>query len=277
MNLKSLGLMIIAALMFAACEKEEGTTTVNAAKEVAGSYSGYSLAKFQYSPQPMVTDGETVMLKENSDGTVSVSYTSSKWGEFTVPAAKASGSDGIYVVTGDGTTVMGMSAETKKEYQCSLNGTVNKKDNKSGFVFSVPAVMGGLNIEFYTGEIPAAYALAGTYKGSLKLEVGGKEVGNVDDSQFTIENNDGKMSLTLKGFGFGGMQLEDIKVSDVAAQKENESYKISSVIDTTSGSVKVTGKLDGTVGKDGKAAVVFTMKPGAMPMDITASFTGNRQ
>lgn len=276
MKLRNLGLVIIAALMFVACEKEEGTT-VSALKEVAGSYTGYSLAKFQYSPQPMVTDGETVLLKETADGTVSVSYTSSKWGEFSVPAAKASGSDGIYVVMGEGTVVMGMSEDTKKEYQCSLNGTVNKKDGKSGFVFSVPAVMGGLNIEFYTGEMPAAYALAGTYNGVLKMEVGGKEVGSVDDSQFTIENADGKTALTLKGFGFGGMQLGDIKVSDVASQKENESYRISSAIDTTSGSIKVTGKLDGTIDKEGNASVVFTMKPGAMPMEITASFTGKKQ
>lgn len=185
MKLRNLGLVIVAALMFVACEKEEGTT-VSASKEVAGSYTGYSLAKFQYSPQPMVTDGETVVLQETADGTVSVSYTSSKWGEFSVPAAKASGSDGIYVVMGEGTVVMGMSEDSKKEYQCSLNGTVNKTDGKSGFVFSVPAVMGGLNIEFYTGDMPSAYALAGTYNGVLKMEVGGKEVGSVDDSQFTI-------------------------------------------------------------------------------------------
>lgn len=276
MKLRNLGLVIVATLMFVACEKEEGTT-VSASKEVAGSYTGYSLAKFQYSPQPMVTDGETVVLQETADGTVSVSYTSSKWGEFSVPAAKASGSDGIYVVMGEGTVVMGMSEDSKKEYQCSLNGTVNKTDGKSGFVFSVPAVMGGLNIEFYTGDMPSAYALAGTYNGVLKMEVGGKEVGSVDDSQFTIENTDGKIALTLKGFGFGGMQLEDIKVSDVEAQKENESYKISSAIDTTSGSIKVTGKLEGTIDNEGNASVVFTMKPGAMPMEITASFTGKKQ
>lgn len=276
MKLRNLGLVIVAALMFVACEKEEGTT-VSASKEVAGSYTGYSLAKFQYSPQPMVTDGETVVLQETADGTVSVSYTSSKWGEFSVPAAKASGSDGIYVVMGEGTVVMGMSEDSKKEYQCSLNGTVNKTDGKSGFVFSVPAVMGGLNIEFYTGDMPSAYALAGTYNGVLKMEVGGKEVGSVDDSQFTIKNTDGKIALTLKGFGFGGMQLEDIKVSDVEAQKENESYKISSAIDTTSGSIKVTGKLEGTIDNEGNASVVFTMKPGAMPMEITASFTGKKQ
>ncbi len=137
--------------------------------------------------------------------------------------------------------------------------------------------MGGLNIEFYTGDMPSAYALAGTYNGVLKMEVGGKEVGSVDDSQFTIENTDGKIALTLKGFGFGGMQLEDIKVSDVEAQKENESYKISSAIDTTSGSIKVTGKLEGTIDNEGNASVVFTMKPGAMPMEITASFTGKKQ
>lgn len=276
MKLRNLGLVIVAALMFVACEKEEGTT-VSASKEVAGSYTGYSLAKFQYSPQPMVTDGETVVLQETADGTVSVSYTSSKWGEFSVPAAKASGSDGIYVVMGEGTVVMGMSEDSKKEYQCSLNGTVNKTDGKSGFVFSVPAVMGGLNIEFYTGDMPSAYALAGTYNGVLKMEVGGKEVGSVDDSQFTIENTDGKIALTLKGFGFGGMQLEDIKVSDVEAQKENESYRISSAIDTTSGSIKVTGKLEGVIDNEGNASVVFTMKPGAMPMEITASFTGKKQ
>lgn len=73
------------------------------------------------------------------------------------------------------------------------------------------------------------------------------------------------------------MQLEDIKVSDVEAQKENESYKISSAIDTTSGSIKVTGKLEGTIDNEGNASVVFTMKPGAMPMEITASFTGKKQ
>lgn len=278
MKLRNLGLMVFAALMFVACEKEEGSSSlVVPAAEVAGSYSGYSLATFQYSQTPMVSDGETVVLTENTDGTVNLSYESAQWGEFTMLSAKVSGSDGIYVVAGEGKTVMGMSEESKKEYQCTVNGTVNKKDGKSGFAFNVPAVMGGLDIEFYTGTMPDAYAVSGTYNGTLDMSVAGSSVGSIDDSSFSIANNDDTISLTLKGFGFGAMQLGDITVADVKCVNENSVYDLSAEIDTESGSIRVTGKLEGTIDADGNANIVFTMKPGAMPMDITATFNGTKQ
>lgn len=278
MKLRDLGLLIIAAFMFVACEKEDGVTGNKApANEISGSYTGYSLATFKYSAVPMVTGEEVVAVSENADGSVNLIYNSKQWGEFTVSSAKVSGSNDIYVVTGEGKTLMGMSGDSKKEYECLLNGTVNKKDNKVGFVFSVPSVMGGLNIEFYNGEMPDEYAVSGTYKGALRISVAGSEVGNIDDSQFTLTNNEGKLSLELKGFGFGNMQLEDINIYEVKCIKENDKYRISSEIDTVSGSIKVTGQLEGTIDGNGNADVVFIMKPGAMPMDITATFSGKKQ
>ena len=86
------------AVFATSCEKTENQNQepeVNLSETVAGTYTGYSTAEFQYSPTPMLSQNQTLTVTAEDGGTVSVSYTSDTWGTFTISAATVgSGSDG---------------------------------------------------------------------------------------------------------------------------------------------------------------------------------------
>lgn len=123
-----------------------------------------------------------------------------------------------------------------------------------------------------------AQEIAGTYNGTLSLSVSGTDQGS-SDSQVKITAEDGGtvQVLLVGGAGEGAMSLPDITLPGVEVQtSDNVTYTLpESAIDVTVGSVKYTGSLQGTV-KDEKANLVFTLKPGAMPMAITATFIGTK-
>lgn len=121
---------------------------------VAGTYSGYVKASAAYFPDGMYADNQTLTVSANSDGTYKVTYTSDTWGTFTITGAEVSKDGSNYILTGDGVTLMGMSADSQKEYECTLTATIDADKNNPSFVFKVPSVMGGLTVEFLTGEMP---------------------------------------------------------------------------------------------------------------------------
>ena len=151
MKAKFLSIIALAAfgiVAAAACNKPETETDI--AAEVAGSYTGTTSASFQYSPDPMVTEGETFTLTAAGDDKVNVSYESATWGSFTFEGVAVSGAD-PYTLNGEGTTLMGM-GDTKNEYAATFEGTVGKKAGTADFLVTVPAVMGGITIEFTLAE-----------------------------------------------------------------------------------------------------------------------------
>ena len=151
MKAKFLSIIALAAfgiVAAAACNKPG--TEINIAEEVAGSYTGTTSASFQYSPDPMVTENETFDITVAGEGIVDVSYESSTWGAFSFEDVSVSGTD-PYSLKGEGTTLMGM-GETKNEYAATFEGTVGKKAGTAEFLITVPAVMGGITIEFTLAE-----------------------------------------------------------------------------------------------------------------------------
>ena len=126
--------------------------------------------------------------------------------------------------------------------------------------------------------VTPAQEVAGTYNGTLSLSVSGNDQG-MSDSQVKITAEEGGtvQVLLVGGAGERAMSLPDIAVSGVKVQtSDNVTYSFpESAIDVTVGSTKYTGSLQGTV-EDEKANLVFELKPGAMPMAITATFVGTK-
>lgn len=77
------------------------------------------------------------------------------------------------------------------------------------------------------------------------------------------------------------MNLGDFTISGVNVEKADDGYTLSlgafeSAAESASGTTPITGEsLEGTVTANGKANITVAFKPGAMPMAITAVFTGN--
>lgn len=222
MKIKSVLMMLSAAVFMMACDKDEnGSKTV----DFAGSYNGYTLASCNYF-QNMISADETVVITENTDGTASVSFTSVTWGEFTVTDAQASVSGDLCTLSGSGQTQMGMGGSTSA-YDCTFTAEI-KSQTDARMEFSIPAVMGGMTLTFQTGEAPADLLLAGTYEGYTDADCAMFQDRYTDGESVKLTaNGDGSVKVVFESASWGTFTVES-----ATATKEGEEY-----VFTGSGSV----------------------------------------
>lgn len=119
---------------------------------LAGTYEGYTDADCAMF-QDRYTDGESVKLTANGDGSVKVVFESASWGTFTVESATATKEGEEYVFTGSGSVAMGMGGSTSN-YDFTLSGRTNAAKDDFSIAFNVPAVMGGLTVTLLPGTAP---------------------------------------------------------------------------------------------------------------------------
>lgn len=222
MKIKSVLMMLSAAVFMMACDKDEnGSKTV----DFAGSYDGYTLASCNYF-QNMISPDETVVITKNTDGSASVSFTSATWGEFTITDAQASVSGDICSLSGSGQTQMGMGGSTSA-YDCTFTAEI-KSQTDARMEFSIPAVMGGMTLTFQTGDAPADLLLAGTYEGYTDADCAMFQDRYTDGESVKLTaNGDGSVKVVFESASWGTFTVES-----ATATKEGEEY-----VFTGSGSV----------------------------------------
>ena len=222
MKIKSVLMMLSAAVFMMACDKDEnGSKTV----DFAGSYNGYTLASCNYF-QNMISADETVVLTKNTDGTATVSFTSATWGTFTITDAQASISGNVCSLSGSGQTQMGMGGSTSA-YDCTFTAEI-KSQTDARMEFSIPAVMGGMTLTFQTGDAPADLLLAGTYEGYTDADCAMFQDRYTDGESVKLTaNGDGSVKVVFESASWGTFTVES-----ATATKEGEEY-----VFTGSGSV----------------------------------------
>lgn len=224
MKIKSVLMMLSAAVFMMACDKDEnGSKTV----DFAGSYNGYTLASCNYF-QNMISADETVVLTKNTDGTASVSFTSATWGEFTITDAQATVNGDLCTLSGSGQTQMGMNGNTST-YDCTFTAEIRSQDD-ARMEFSIPAVMGGMTLTFQTGDAPADLLLAGTYEGYTDADCAMFQDRYTDGESVKLTaNGDGSVKVVFESASWGTFTVES-----ATATKEGEEY-----VFTGSGSVSM--------------------------------------
>lgn len=222
MKIKSVLMMLSAAVFMMACDKDEnGSKTV----DFAGSYNGYTLASCNYF-QNMISADETVVITENTDGTATVSFTSATWGEFTITDAQATVNGDLCTLSGSGQTQMGMGGSTSA-YDCTFTAEI-KSQTDARMEFSIPAVMGGMTLTFQTGDAPADLLLAGTYEGYTDADCAMFQDRYTDGERVKLTaNGDGSVKVVFESASWGTFTVES-----ATATKEGEEY-----VFTGSGSV----------------------------------------
>lgn len=222
MKIKSVLMMLSAAVFMMACDKDEnGSKTV----DFAGNYDGYTLASCNYF-QNMISPDETVVITKNTDGSASVSFTSATWGTFTITDAQASISGNVCSLSGSGQTQMGMGGSTSA-YDCSFTAEI-KSQTDARMEFSIPAVMGGMTLTFQTGDAPADLLLAGTYEGYTDADCAMFQDRYTDGESVKLTaNGDGSVKVVFESASWGTFTVES-----ATATKEGEEY-----VFTGSGSV----------------------------------------
>lgn len=208
MKIKSVLMMLSAAVFMMACDKDEnGSKTV----DFAGSYNGYTLASCNYF-QNMISADETVVLTKNTDGTASVSFTSATWGEFTITDAQASVSGDLCTLSGSGQTQMGMGGSTSA-YDCTFTAEI-KSQTDARMEFSIPAVMGGMTLTFQTGDAPADLLLAGTYEGYTDADCSYFQNRYTDGERVKLTaNGDGSVKVVFESASWGTFTVESATVT----------------------------------------------------------------
>lgn len=214
MKIKSVLMMLSAAVFMMACDKDEnGSKTV----DFAGSYNGYTLASCNYF-QNMISPDETVVITKNTDGSASVSFTSATWGTFTITDAQASISGNVCSLSGSGQTQMGMGGSTSA-YDCTFTAEI-KSQTDARMEFSIPAVMGGMTLTFQTGDAPADLLLAGTYEGYTDADCSYFQDRYTDDENVKLTaNGDGSVKVVFESASWGTFTVES-----ATATKEGEEY-----------------------------------------------------
>lgn len=222
MKIKSVLMMLSAAVFMMACDKDEnGSKTV----DFAGRYNGYTLASCNYF-QNMISADETVVLTKNTDGTASVSFTSATWGEFTITDAQATVNGDLCTLSGSGQTQMGMNGNTST-YDCTFTAEIRSQDD-ARMEFRIPAVMGGMTLTFQTGDAPADLLLAGTYEGYTDADCAMFQDRYTDGESVKLTaNGDGSVKVVFESASWGTFTVES-----ATATKEGEEY-----VFTGSGSV----------------------------------------
>lgn len=274
MKLKNLLAMTAIALLTASCSDDDnnGNESINPAVNVAGTYAGYSEAAFQYTDTPLVSADESLTIQTDADNTTAtITYTSSSFGEFTISGTKVTYASGTYTLSGEGSTMMGMSGNVS-EYECTLKGTLNEAKNEGAFTFNVPAVMGGMNITFILGEVPVSKLLVGSYNGWTEASCAYFEGMQATDQTLSLTANaDDTFTLAYTSDSWGEFSFESLSVTSA-----NGIYTLSGEGVTMmgmNGNIReypctVTGRIDAN-----KENVSFTFTvPGVMG-GLTITFT----
>lgn len=258
---------------------------INLAKEIAGTYNGYSVGECDMFSDYLLGDQSSATITGNEDGSINLVYKSGS-GDFRLNNLKLSSKS----FSGSGEVVMSMGSGTGGSYDYTLEGSVDgSKVLSLKANVDIPVPMGKMEIDFIQGETPVGYYIKDTYKyqTNLSLKVQGGEVGSTTDCQVKIENPTGStVNVTISGFNNAGGSMsnfEKFTVTRVNVTKANNgSYSLSlgafeaDTQKTTGEALAINGtSLNGTINADGTATVSIVFSPGSMPMPITAEFTGS--
>ena len=257
----------------------------NFAKEIAGAYKGYSVGACNMFSDYLLGDESTATITANEDGTINLVYKSGS-GDFTLNNLKLSSNKSF---SGSGEVAMSMGGSTGGSYDYTLEGSVDgSKVLSLKANVDIPVPMGKMEIDFIQGETPVGYYIKDTYKYQTNLSLsvttpGGNTTESTEDCKVIIENQTGStVDVTISGFNntSGSMNYFEKGVNVTKANDGSYSLNIGSfeadTQKTTGEILAITGtSLSGTVKSDGTTTITVVFKPGSMPWDITADFTGS--
>ncbi len=269
MKLRNLNLIVVAIAMVAVCCVS--CHRMKPAEEVAGTYKGYSLASCAFF-QDQFTAEESLVLSQTSDNTVSLSYTSSTWGNLIMKDVLVTKEGGTYSLVGDGEFTMTSHSGEPNTFSCSMTATLSGSKVMT-MTITIPDLMNGTTIVFKTGQAALSLYVAGSYPGKVTMTVGANAYDPVEATIKVTVDDDDDVKITLPAMGEGQMSIPEILVEDVSVKSTD--YKTFTIpakeIEQTVGGVNFTGTLSGTLA-DGKLTLNYSLQPGSMPMSITFAF-----
>lgn len=207
MNKLNLALSLAVLMPLAACSDNDEGVAENFSEHVIGTYDGYTSASSAYFSGMMNADQKITVAKGTIDNCVNIRYESGTWGTISATDVTVLKNEDTYVLTGSGVWAMGHNGNVN-DYDCTV--TANIKSGQSQFIFSSPAVMGGLKVEFNEGQIPASLVLPGNYDGWTDATCAYFPSMIADNQTITITNTGDVFSLNYESDTWGTFSFQDI-------------------------------------------------------------------
>ena len=144
---------------------------------------------------------------------------------------------------------------------------------KKYFYLFMCAVMGCTAITFTSCSneeeitFPIEEELAGNYKGELKVNVDGTDVGTQTQRISVEKSSETSINLSLKNFSFIGLNIGDIEIKDCPLSQEGDIYSFTGTTTLDVAPLKAEVQAKGTIGAE-KVEV---------NMDIAADLGGQKQ
>lgn len=136
---------------FVACssnDDEEKTV----AEKVVGTYIGKTSTAFQYSPTPLVTQDDSIVVVKGANNTVNIEFRSRRWGKAVFTNVQvAENTTGYTFAETTGTATVPSEREPGKivNFNCKLNGSISKNSkNETNFTIAIQGLMGGTTMTF---------------------------------------------------------------------------------------------------------------------------------
>ena len=228
--------------------------TVNTEDLEDNPIEGSTVAEFAYGT--LVYENEaTVSVTPTSASTVDVTFTSETWGTATFTDVDASS----YSLSAEGTIEMTSHSGDTSSYSATLAASFDSDGKLEELTVTASGVMGGTVITFYE-ELPAAYAVTGTYTGTLAVEMSSVQIGSVESQSLTITGTDedvielslAEFTISVEALG-GEFTVGSIDITGIdITQEDDGSYTISNDdVETTveygAGGYTMTGNVTGTL------------------------------
>lgn len=209
--MKKLKLFALLGVMLGMASCSGDDEPANLSEKVVGNYEGYAVASCQYFSNQVSADQKLTIIPSEINK-VDISYVSLTWGTITIEGASLSEANGSIAISGSGKSLMGHAGSEAKEYECNVAGTLNSGNIE--LTFSCPAIMGGLNIEFKQGEIPAEIVLPGNYTGYVEAKSAYFSGMYEDNQKITVaKNSDDTYKVSYVSESFGEFSIDNATVS----------------------------------------------------------------
>lgn len=128
-----------------------------------------------------------------------------------------------------------------------------------------------------TVNFPIDEELAGNYKGELKVNVDGMDLGS-QSQKITVEKADKKsINLSLKDFSFIGLKIGDIELNDCLLTENGANYSFTGITSLDTESLKADVNATGTIGS-GKVNISMDIAAnlGTVKQSVKVVYTGER-
>lgn len=215
--LKYLALLIVALCAATSCSSDNNCESCGVDTVQLHSFDGYIYVTSKYIPRTYYGKNAKLAVCKAGDENV-IKFSDPTWGVAEFTRVKI-GTE----MSGTGNITLNYGGKTDT-YGAVISGTTVSP------IITIPGIMGGCTIEFYTGKPSMADVAAGDYEGMNQVTVGGSYTYKADNIIYSITaNEDSTINIAVPQYSLANTIMGDLTlgayiIKDVAYDEANDCF-----------------------------------------------------